>query len=124
MDKEYVDLYPLEYAEAKSLAAAIQRKWGTKLATQENMRFFVEEVTDRFASELGLVVTVDEANLEPIGDGDEFVVSPILEITGRVDKKETFDFARAQFEVQAGFADLKPGIITEKGEWREPNKKM
>lgn len=120
-DSEVIELYPTELAEVKILWAALQRKWGTRPATVGNMRKFKNEVEDRFQNELGLRVIVDSANVEPIGDADDFIVVPIIEVVGRVLPQE-IDHGRIARETQLGYADLRPGTITSDGRWVEPKK--
>lgn len=119
--QEVVELYPSEIAEVKILWAALQRKYGERAATVETMRHFKREVEDRFLNELGLRVVVDSANLEPVGDADEFVVSPIIEIVGRVQRSD-IDHARIARETQLGYADLQPGTITPDGRFVDPQR--
>jgi hypothetical protein len=117
-----LELYPSEKNGAVILWADLQRKYGEKPNTKENLIQFANEAEDRFKRECGLVVEVDVSNMEQANNGD-LVPSPIINILDRIEKQD-FDFERAQFETRQGYADGRPGVITEDGRWREPDKKM
>lgn len=121
-NQEVIELYPTELTEVKILWADLQAKYGRKLATVENMRYFRDEAEQRFA-EIGLRVIVDTANLELTGDADDFIVSPVIEVVGRISPEE-MDFGRMARETQWGYADLRPGTITQDGRWVDPQKFM
>ena len=117
-----MELYPSEKNDAVILWADLQRKYGERPNTRENLLQLANEAEDRFKREVGLVVEVDVSNMEPSNNG-EWVPSPIINITDRCEKQD-FDFDRAIFETQQGYADGKPGVIKEDGRWVEPDKKM
>lgn len=117
-----LELYPLEMQEAKILWADLQRKHGEKPDSRENLIAFANEAEDRFKNEVGLIVQVDVMNMVQAANGD-LVSSPIINIVGRTAKEE-FDFDRAKFETRQGFYDGRPGVITESGQWKEPDKKL
>jgi hypothetical protein len=113
--------YPLELQEMKIIWASIQEKYGTVRATPENMKALKEETEDRFAK-IGIEVRVDTANIEPVGDGEDFVVSPVIEVVGRLNDKYGFDFERATRETQLGFYDGQPGMVKADGTWTDPSR--
>lgn len=117
-----LELYPSERNDAVILWADLQRKYGEKSNTKENLIQLANEAEDRFKKEIGLLVEVDVSNMEQANNGD-LVLSPIINILDRVEKQD-FDFERAQFEHKQGYFDGKPGVITEDGRWKEPDKKM
>lgn len=120
-DSPEIELYAEERANMMILWAAMQRKYGEKRATPENMRMMKREVEDRFKSEIGLLVSMDEGNIVPTGDGEDFVVSPIIQVMGRVVEKP-FDFEKAARETQLGHYDGVEGTVTQDGRIVEPTK--
>lgn len=118
-----IELYAEEFSKAHILWAALQRKYGdgTHKATQQTMRMFKDEVEDRFKNEVGLIVEVGEGDIIPTGDGEEFVVSPIIQVVGRVTDK-AFDFEKVIRETQLGHYDGKVGTIKEDGSMTEPQR--
>lgn len=116
-----IELYAEERSNAIILWSSLQRKYGEKRATSENMRMMKREVEDRFRSEVGLIVAMDEGNIVPTGDGDDFVISPIIQVIGRVEEKP-FDFEKAARETQLGHYDGVPGTLTQDGRVVDPTK--
>lgn len=116
---ETIELYPHEMNEVKILWADLQRKYGERPGTPQNMKALKDEAEDRFYG-LGLRAAVDTANLTCDDDGN-LIMQPVIQIVGRVEKHE-FEFQRAMRETQLGFSDGKPGTITDDGRFVEPQK--
>jgi hypothetical protein len=120
-DSDVDELYPSERNAATIVWADLQRKYGSRPNTPETLMSFAKEAKDRFYHEVGLNIEVELNNFVQDGSGD-LVMSPQMWITSRVNKSG-FDFDRAKYEVQHGYADGQVGKINEKGEWRDPDVK-
>jgi hypothetical protein len=116
------DLYPSERNEATILLADLQRKYGHLPDTKENLTRFAKEAEARFAEVLGLKVRIDLGNYAMAENGD-LVCSPVIDVISRTSDHE-FDHERMKREMQWGYYDGKPGVITEDGTWRDPKKLM
>jgi hypothetical protein len=121
-DASVLELYPDEINGLKLIMAAVTRKFIGKPNSQLNMVALGNEVEGRCRDELNLEVVCDISNMELDDHGDPYsspVLIPIKRLT-----PEAFDFARARYETQQGFADGNPGVITEDGRWVEPTKQI
>lgn len=115
---EPIELYPHEINGVRLIWAHLQRKYGGLVGNRENLLALASEARGRFLDELNLNIHVDISNMEMDGQGSYMMV-PEITVIGRV-TPEAFDFARAQYEVQHGFADGVVGSIKEDGTLAEP----
>lgn len=113
-----VELYPEDKIAAKEIFVHLSRKFGGMADTKENLIAFATEAESRF-KEAGLQVEVDISNVELVGD--QPVISPIINIIGRI-AKEAHDYERHGAQVQAGLDDGVVGSLTEDGKLVEPGK--
>ena len=103
------------------LLADLQRKYGEKPNTKENLEYFCREAESRFAEDIGLIV---EIGMEYVQDArGDMIMSPVINPVSRT-VDEQFDFDRAKRETQLGYLDGVPGRIMEDGTWREPKKNL
>jgi len=115
-EMDEVELLPSERNEVIILWADIQRKYGDRPANGITVMEMVNEATARFL-ELGFKVIIDPSNLE-VTDNDEVVVSPVMYIVGRVEKKsDGHDHERHSFEVQQGLEDGVEGAMGKNGQF-------
>jgi len=117
-----VDLYASERNNAAILLADLQRKYGELPDSKENLVRFAKEAEARFAEDLGLIVQIDLGNYAMAENGD-LVCSPVINVLRRTAQLE-FDHERQAREIQWGYADGRPGRITEDGSWKEPKKNL
>lgn len=118
-DASVLELYPDEINKLQIIIAGVNRKFVGKMNTAENMTAIFTEIEGRCRDELNLEVVCDVSPMELANDGRTMYSSPVVTPIKRL-IPEMFDFARARYETQQGFADGVPGKITEDGRWVDP----
>lgn len=121
-DASVLELYPNEINGLKLIIASVSRKYTGKMGTKDNLVALAQEVEGRCRDELNLDVICDPTGYD-LDSGYKPYLSPVVTPIERL-VPEAFDFARAQYEHQQGFADGNPGVITEDGRWIEPTKQI
>lgn len=114
-----LELYPDEVNRLKLICIEVNRKFIGKYNTLENMLAYGREVEGRCKDELGLVVDCDISAMKMGDDGEWYSCPEVMPI--RRINPEAFDHEKAKREIQSGFADGVPGVITEDGRFVEPN---
>lgn len=121
------ELTPSEQNEAAILAGALMKKYSDKVLTESVARQLENEARERFAEQLGLIVTVswdgeeDQVTVDADPNSDRIWFCPSIIIEARTDRHE-IDFEKIQQEVRAGEADGQPGVLRN-GEWHDDTKK-
>ena len=113
-----LEIYPDEKNRIVSAWSAIQAKYGTRVASHENLVAMANEAENRFRDELGLKVIVDISNIEISDDGEPYL-SPVISIEDRVVSEDGHDFERHSWEVQHGFEDGVEGSVSGDGKMSE-----
>ena len=119
-DASVLELYPHEINGLKLIVAGVSRKFTGRMDTRENLIALAAEVEGRCRDELNLDVICDPTNYELDSNNKPYLSPTVAPIQRLV--PEAFDFSRARYETQQGFADGNPGVITEDGRWVEPTK--
>lgn len=122
-DASVLELYPHEQNGIMIILAAVSRKFTGKMNTADNLIALAQEVEGRCRDELNLEVICDPTNIELAEDEKTTYISPVCTPISRL-TPEAFDFSRARYEVQQGFVDGKPGVITEDGRFVEPTQQI
>ncbi len=121
-DASVLELYPHEVNGLKLITAAVSRKFTGRMSTRENLVALAQEIEGRCRDELNLDVICDPTTYDLDGNGNLYIsptVAPVQRLT-----PEAFDFGRAQYETQQGFADGVPGVVKEDGSLHEPVKQI
>lgn len=122
-DASVLELYPDEINKLKLITAAVSRKYTGLMGTKDRLIALATEIEGRCRDELNLDVICDPTTYQLAADGKTAYLSPTVSPVQRL-VPEVFDFAKARYETQQGFADGVPGVITEDGQWREPTKQI
>ncbi|WP_267716600.1 hypothetical protein [Streptomyces sp. CoH17] len=119
---ENIEYYPGDQNKIRLVWAALQRKYGERPNTAENVRAFQDEAVDRFRK-IGFETIIGLGEWDIGADGEPFRPFVVNFICRVVPEKE-HDFDRHQFEVQNGHADGVKGRLTNDGRLIEPKKLM
>lgn len=121
-EAEYVELYPSELNEIRSLSARLQSKYGFKQFNESVRSQFTHEVEDSF-EKIGLIARV-MWSLDVSGHNDQNLFHvPSISIVGRTQSEESTDFERMQQEIVSGELDGQVGYLREDGTRREDARK-
>lgn len=121
-DASVLELYPDEHNRVTLICTSVSRKFIGKYDTLENLVALSNEIEDRCREELNLDVVCDPTTFKLDRDGNPYRCPTVTVVQRLV--PEVFDFARARYETQQGFADGVPGVIKEDGSFAEPVKQI
>lgn len=120
------ELTPSEANEAAILTGILMKKYSDKALTEQVARQLENEARERFAEQLGLIVSIDwdseDATVDADPNSDRIWFTPSIVVEGRTAKHEV-DFEQIAAEVRAGEADGQPGVIRDGKMYDEAKKK-
>ncbi len=111
------EAYPSELNKLKSFLATIQNKYGFKPFTDSSCTQFENEVKDRAANEIGLVLTVHwkDVDVDDDPNSDTLYWIPTLTVIGRTEANAPVDHDQLQAEIRSGELDGQAFVIREDG---------